>query len=32
MTRLIVDVARPLEIEVHDHLILGRNGYASFKG
>lgn len=31
MTRLIIDAARPLGITVHDHVIVGRNGHASFK-
>jgi DNA repair protein RadC len=31
MTKTIVKVARPLGIEVHDHLIVGRNGHASLK-
>jgi DNA repair protein RadC len=32
MTQAIIDVARPLGIAVHDHLIVGREGHASFKG
>ena len=31
MTRAIVEVARPLGIAVHDHLIVGKNGHASLK-
>lgn len=31
MTRLIVDALDPLDITVHDHLIVGREGVASFK-
>lgn len=31
MTRQIVDAARALSIEVHDHLIVGRDGVSSFK-
>jgi len=31
MTREIVTVARPLGIAVHDHLIVGKDGHASFK-
>jgi DNA repair protein RadC len=31
MTRAIVDVARPLGIAVHDHLIVGKDGHASLK-
>jgi DNA repair protein RadC len=32
MTQAIVDVARPLGIAVHDHIIVGKEGHASFKG
>ena len=32
MTREIVDVAKPLGIAVHDHIIVGRDGHASLKG
>jgi DNA repair protein RadC len=32
MTRAIVDVARPLGIAVHDHIIVGKQGTASLKG
>jgi DNA repair protein RadC len=32
MTQAIVEVARPLGIAVHDHLIVGKEGHASFKG
>ena len=31
MTRAIVDIATPLGISVHDHIIVGRNGHASLK-
>jgi DNA repair protein RadC len=31
MTQTIVDVGKPLGIAVHDHLIIGREGHASFK-
>jgi DNA repair protein RadC len=31
MTRQIVDALRPLRIPVHDHLVVGRDGTASFK-
>jgi len=31
MTKMIVDVAKPLGIIVHDHLIIGRDGHASLK-
>ena len=32
MTQAIIDVAKPLGIAVHDHLIVGKEGHASFKG
>lgn len=32
MTRQIVEVAKPLGITVHDHIIVGRDGHASFRG
>ena len=32
MTQSIVEVARPLGIAVHDHIIVGKEGHASFKG
>ena len=32
MTAAIVEVAKPLGIAVHDHIIVGRDGHASFKG
>ena len=32
MTKAIVDIASPLGISVHDHIIVGRNGHASMKG
>jgi DNA repair protein RadC len=32
MTKAIVDIAQPLGIAVHDHIIVGRNGHASLKG
>src|ERR1700742_1803934 len=31
MTRQIVEALRPLRITVHDHLVVGRDGVASFK-
>lgn len=31
MTKLIVDAARPLGVTVHDHIIVGRQGHASFR-
>jgi DNA repair protein RadC len=32
MTQSIIDVATPLGIAVHDHIIVGKEGHASFKG
>ena len=32
MTQAIVDVAKPLGIAVHDHIIVGKDGHASLKG
>lgn len=32
MTRAIVDACRPLGIVIHDHIIIGRDEIASFKG
>jgi DNA repair protein RadC len=32
MTRQIVNAARPLGVQVHDHIIVGRTGYFSMKG
>lgn len=32
MTQTIVEVARPLGISVHDHIIVGKDGHTSFKG
>lgn len=32
MTKQIADIARPLGIEVHDHIIVGKEGHASLKG
>ena len=31
MTQAIMTVARPLGIAVHDHIIVGKDGYASLK-
>jgi len=31
MTRQVVEAGRPLKIAVHDHLVVGREGVASFK-
>ena len=32
MTQTVIDAASPLGIAVHDHLIIGRDGHASFRG
>jgi DNA repair protein RadC len=32
MTKAIIDIASPLGISVHDHIIVGKNGHASMKG
>src|SRR5215471_9696678 len=32
MTQTIIDVARPLGIAVHDHIVVGKDGHASLKG
>src|ERR1700712_1317652 len=32
MTKAIVDIATPLGISVHDHIIVGKRGHASLKG
>jgi DNA repair protein RadC len=32
MTKQIVEIAKPLGVEVHDHIIVGREGHASLKG
>ena len=32
MTKAIVDIASPLGISVHDHIIVGKSGHASLKG
>ena len=32
MTKAIIDIAMPLGISVHDHIIVGKNGHASLKG
>jgi DNA repair protein RadC len=32
MTKSIIDIADPLGIVVHDHIIVGKNGHASLKG
>jgi DNA repair protein RadC len=32
MTKATIDIASPLGIAVHDHIIMGRNGHTSLKG
>ena len=32
MTQAIVEIAKPLGISVHDHIIVGKEGHASLKG
>jgi DNA repair protein RadC len=32
ITKQIVDIAKPLGIAIHDHNIVGKNGYATLKG
>jgi DNA repair protein RadC len=32
MTKAIIDIATPLGISVHDHIIVGKNGHASLRG
>jgi DNA repair protein RadC len=32
MTKQIVATAKPLGVVVHDHIIVGRQGHASFRG
>ncbi|WP_315767614.1 RadC family protein [Bradyrhizobium sp. SZCCHNR2012] len=32
MTKAIVDIAKPLGIAVHDHIIVGKNGHSSLRG
>ncbi|HEY5795930.1 MAG TPA: DNA repair protein RadC [Bosea sp. (in: a-proteobacteria)] len=32
MTRELVDIAKPFGIAIHDHVIVGRDGHASFRG
>jgi DNA repair protein RadC len=32
MTQAVIDVAKPLGIAVHDHIIVGKDGHASLKG
>jgi DNA repair protein RadC len=32
MTKQIIAAAKPLGVVVHDHIIVGRQGHASFRG
>ena len=32
MTQAIVEIAKPLGISVHNHIIVGKEGHTSFKG
>jgi DNA repair protein RadC len=32
MTKQIVEAAKPLGIHIHDHIIVGKQGHASFRG
>jgi DNA repair protein RadC len=32
MTQAIIDIAKPLGVAVHDHIIVGKDGHASLKG
>ena len=32
MTKAIIEIAKPLGIAVHDHIIVGKNGHASLRG
>jgi len=32
MTKSVVDIAKPLGIAVHDHIIVGKSGHVSFRG
>jgi DNA repair protein RadC len=32
MTKSVIDIAKPLGITVHDHIIVGKDGHASLKG
>ncbi len=32
MTKQIIDIAKPLGVEIHDHIIVGRFGETSFRG
>ena len=32
LTKAIIDIAKPLGIAVHDHIIVGKSGHASLRG
>ena len=32
MTKQVADIARPLGITLHDHIVIGKNGHSSLKG
>ena len=32
MTQEVINVAKPLGISIHDHIIAGKEGHISFKG
>ena len=32
MTQSIMEIAKPLGISVHDHIIVGKDGHTSLKG
>ena len=32
MTQSVIEVAKPFDIVVHDHIIVGKDGHASLKG
>jgi DNA repair protein RadC len=32
MTKAIIDIAKPLGIAVHDHIIVSKSGHASLRG
>ena len=32
MTQEIIAIAKPLNVAVHDHIIVGRDGHVSLKG
>jgi DNA repair protein RadC len=32
MTQAIIEIAKPLGVDVHDHIVVGREGHASLKG